>query len=160
MLSRDDTGARFDIYADAVTRDLLVRMRPNQGAITTLSQGEALVSALKKLRPIAQGPYTLHFFPETRLRPTPEVRRAWSQYLKNGNVERLSLLNYEHLGTPFKVVAQLIIGAAGLRNARFFDSLEEALEWAHGGMVTGEPVYPYGERPPPGEEGLGGEAAG
>lgn len=145
VYSRDDTGARFDIYEDAARGDLLAKLRPNQGAITTLSQGDALVRELERLRPVEDGPYVLLFWPEMRLRPTPEVRRVWANYLKNANVERLCLLNYRNLGAPYKVVAQLIIGAAGMRNARFFESLDEALTWAHGGATSGDPVYPYAE---------------
>lgn len=145
LVRRDGVEGRYEISELSGTRILLAEVSPNSNGVTTEMAGVNFLRDLHALRPPNEGTYGLMFHPNQPLRPIPAARRAFAQELREGNIERLALLNYDALGTALKVVAQLIVVASGRSNtARFFRSIDTAIDWLSGGPDdVGEPVDPY-----------------
>lgn len=137
---------RYEISEHKDRGYLLAELDPNtEDGTTTTIAGLNFLRDLHRIHDPADGPYTLLFHPNQALRPVPEVRRMWAAELRGENIEHLALLNYDQLGTALKVVAQLLVVASGnSRRARFFHSLNDALEWLDEDDEThAEPVDPF-----------------
>lgn len=148
LVSRSGLNGHYVVSEHRDTGALLVEISPNLIGSTNDLAARNLVRDLLSLRPSSEGPYDLMFHPNERLNPTAHARREWAEYLKGANVRHLALLNYDSLGRALRVVAQLLVVAAGRRETtRFFHDVDGALEWFDSRAEAGEPVYPYVESP-------------
>lgn len=145
LVRRDGVEGRYEISEHKDRGYLLAELEPNTETATTTIAGMNFLRDLHRIRDPTEGPYTLLFHPNRALRPVPEVRRLWADEMRSGRIERLALLNYDTLGTALKVVAQLLVVASGnSRRARFFHTLDDALDWLDEDDETrAEPVDPF-----------------
>lgn len=144
LVSRAGLTGHYLVSEHRDTGALLVEISPNLGGTTNDVAAANLVRDLVSMRPPSEGPYDLMFHPDERLNPSARARRVWAEYLKDQNVQHLALLNYDRLGRALRVVAQLLVVAAGRwETTRFFPDVEGALEWFASRAEAGEPSYPY-----------------